>query len=518
VEQATRLVAGGEAYASTTEAATMRGALLDAIDAAVVATDVAGNVTEWNRAAERIYGIPRADLIGRPFTPVAEGFASPEIVRDLNDSIVRDGQWQGTVDITRPDRTTIPVFTSQTLITDEAGAVIGGVGVSVDVSREVDADRELRETLELVHAITDSMGEGVCAVDPHGTLTYVNPAAAEMLGYSGTELLGQPMHETVHRLRANGTPFLKEDSPITRVRHGGVPVRQLEDVFVRADGFLLDVTYVATGFETRGGVRGTVVVFSDISDRMNREREEIDRMERMAWVGRIRDALDHDRFVLESQPIVDRDGTRVQQELLIRMRATDGTLTAPGRFLPAAEEYGLIGEIDRWVIRQAFELAARGQPVEFNLSARSVGDPDIPDFIEHVLKRSGADPHLLVIEVTETAIITDEVQALNLVRRIKQLGCRFALDDFGTGYGGFSYLKLLDVDFVKIDIDFVLDARDNPASRHVIKAVVDLAAGFGFTTVAEGVEDQKTLDLLRELGVDRAQGFFIGRPGPLATA
>jgi EAL domain-containing protein (putative c-di-GMP-specific phosphodiesterase class I) len=125
-----------------------------------------------------------------------------------------------------------------------------------------------------------------------------------------------------------------------------------------------------------------------------------------------------------------------------------------------------------------------------------------------------ADPSLIVVELTETALFEDEEAAAALFERISALGCKLALDDFGTGYGGFRYLKRLPVDLLKIDMDFVRDLPTNEASQHVVKAVVSLAQDFGQKTVAEGVEDMATMQLLRDFGVDFAQGYAIARPKP----
>jgi EAL domain-containing protein (putative c-di-GMP-specific phosphodiesterase class I) len=139
------------------------------------------------------------------------------------------------------------------------------------------------------------------------------------------------------------------------------------------------------------------------------------------------------------------------------------------------------------------------------------------DHIETALERTGAEPGMLVFEITETALVSDEQAARAFVEGVHRLGCKVALDDFGTGYGGFTYLKQLPIDFLKIDVEFVRDMRTSSASRNVVQAIVNLAAGFGLTTVGEGVEDAETLALLRDLGVDYAQGFHIGSPGRLGA-
>ena len=186
-------------------------------------------------------------------------------------------------------------------------------------------------------------------------------------------------------------------------------------------------------------------------------------------------------------------------------------------YLRTAEEHGLIGSIDRYVIRRAIDYARTGLPIEVNVSASSLSDASLLEQLRDWLHQSGTDPQLLTFEITETAIISDESAARAFVSGLHDLGCLIALDDFGAGYGGFTYLKQLSVDFLKIDQEFVRDLATNDRSRHVVQAVVNLARGFGLQTVAEGVEDQAALDVLAELGIDLAQGFYLGRPAPLPT-
>jgi EAL domain-containing protein (putative c-di-GMP-specific phosphodiesterase class I) len=204
------------------------------------------------------------------------------------------------------------------------------------------------------------------------------------------------------------------------------------------------------------------------------------------------------------------------------MRHREGSdepgLVAPDYFLPVAEEFGLIMEIDRWVIDRAAELASTGLPVELNVSGRSISEPRLVEHIKSALERTGADPAMMVFEITETTLVNDDASARAFVERLHQLGCKVALDDFGTGYGGFKYLKQLPIDYLKIDVEFVSDLLYNPASRTVVQAIVKLARGFGLKTVAEGVESGATMDALRELDVDYVQGFHIGRPAALATS
>lgn len=187
----------------------------------------------------------------------------------------------------------------------------------------------------------------------------------------------------------------------------------------------------------------------------------------------------------------------------------------PDRFLPIAEEFGLIVEIDELMVRRAVELASRGHRVNVNLSAQSIAKPGMSEFIGREIERLQADPSLLAVELTETALIKSEHAARRFVERLAELGCGFALDDFGTGYGGFMYLKQLPIDYLKIDMEFVGDLIVNEGSQRVVRAVVDLAQGFGQLTIAEGIEDEATRDVLAEMGVDYGQGFLFGRAAPV---
>lgn len=250
---------------------------------------------------------------------------------------------------------------------------------------------------------------------------------------------------------------------------------------------------------------------------------ERDRTEaRLSWVERIREALDHDDFELHAQPIVDL-GTGIisQWELLVRMRSEDGDLIPPGAFLSVAERYGLIQELDRWVLRRAIGLLARAQAarhplvLEVNVSGRSMGDPRVLETVERELATTGVRGEDLILEITETAAVENIPQAQAFGRRLSELGCRFALDDFGAGFGSFYYLKHLPFDVLKIDGEFIRNCRTNPVDRLVIQAVVDIARGLGKHTVAEFVGDDETMALLRAHGVDYAQGFHLGKPAPL---
>jgi diguanylate cyclase (GGDEF)-like protein len=243
---------------------------------------------------------------------------------------------------------------------------------------------------------------------------------------------------------------------------------------------------------------------------------------RIGWHQRVREALEKDRFVLHAQPIMDlADGRISQYELLLRLDGGGGEFVLPGVFLDIAERSGLIQEIDRWVVRRAIRLIAEYRSVakevrlEVNVSAKAFADQELLQLIQRELIATRIDPASLILEVTETAAISNIDGAQQFVRTLKTLGCGFALDDFGVGFSSFSHLKHLPVDYLKIDGSFIRDLARNTVDQHLVQAMVGVARGLGKRTIAEFVGDDDTLQLLRGYGVDFAQGYFLGRPAPL---
>ncbi len=487
-----------------------RSLLLDEVDAAVIATDLDGVVELWNSDAERLYGWTAEAAVGRPLRGLLQATERLGAPHDVVTALSRNGKWEGLLTVTRADGSQVPVEARSTYVHDGDGLRSGIVSVSVDLSLRVAMEEQLARSNRELKAITDSIGDGLCVLDADGRITYINPRAQQLLDAYVTEALGVRLTRWMHRPDGARIDNLTEVDPSDPA----------EASLRRSDGSDIPVEYVMTSMVGRNAhdPAGWVVVFRDISERRWREARISRELEETRWIARIRDALAEDGFVLYSQPIFDLATEQVvQHELLVRMRDPEDpdNIIPPGRFLPIAEAFGLAREIDRWVLRQGLRVAATGMAVQLNVSATSLDDTTLPHLIEQLLAETGADPKLVVFEITETALVDSTEHAISFAQRVNALGCALALDDFGTGYGGFTYLKQLPIDELKIDMEFVRDATTNPASRHVIDAVVSLARAFGVRTGAEGVEDQPTLQLLRALDVDLAQGYLLGRPAPL---
>ncbi|WP_291992211.1 EAL domain-containing protein [Candidatus Accumulibacter sp. ACC003] len=242
---------------------------------------------------------------------------------------------------------------------------------------------------------------------------------------------------------------------------------------------------------------------------------------RLYWEEMINRSLTDQRFVVHYQPILDIRAKQVSHyEALVRMRAADGSLIPPGMFMEVAENGGLIRDIDRYVIHHVFgkmlELFAAGKHYSFsiNLSGVSINDSRLLAFIRDELSRSPLLPSHVVFEITETAAVSDFSAARTFMNAVRELGCAFSLDDFGVGFSSFNYVKQLPVDYVKIDGSFVRTLVDSPDDQVFVRALAEVARGFGKKTVAEFVEDERALNMLRAFGVDYAQGYYIGKPAP----
>lgn len=235
----------------------------------------------------------------------------------------------------------------------------------------------------------------------------------------------------------------------------------------------------------------------------------------LAWVGHVRDAVAEDRLVLYAQPIIDlHTGAVTCKELLVRILEEDGAIISPGEFIPTAERFGLIRELDRWVTNAGLRLALAGERVAINLSGQSIGEGPIIDVVREAIAE-GLTPANVIFEITESAALTNITAAPSFSATIAGLGCAVALDDFGTGFGSFTYLKHIPARYLKIDMEFVRDLTTSETDQEVVKAIVGIARSLGKLTIAEGVENAETLELLKTLGVHQAQGFFIGRPEPI---
>jgi PAS domain S-box-containing protein len=463
-----------------------------------------------NDAYCRMLGYVRAELLEisyREVTHHEDVAADREFVAEAlageRDVMQREKRYE------RADGSVVWAWVRVEVIRDESGTPSYFVSHVQDVSERRRAQGLLADSERTLRSVIDNTPAMICVKGRDHRYKLVNREFEQTFGMSSSWIVGRNDAEIL-------PPSTLAD----------VHARELE-VFESGRACQEEQTSICDGREqvvliTRfplrdedGAIDGVCIASTDITTHRDGERAKRERLECSEL---IYSALAEQRFVLYGQPIVPVRSTKpATAELLIRMRAPYGgaELLAPGAFLPAAEAFGLISLIDRWVVDQAIALSGAGHRVAVNVSAKTVSDPLEVDRIQAALLTSGAPPGNLVFEITETAVADDLEAAHRFASRLHRLGCAIALDDFGVGHGSFTYLRHLPVDYLKIDMQFVRDLLNNDEDRQVVQAIVGVARQFGIETIAEGVEDLATQQKLRGMGVDYAQGYLTGRPMPL---
>ncbi|QIZ78568.1 putative bifunctional diguanylate cyclase/phosphodiesterase [Ferrimonas lipolytica] len=280
-----------------------------------------------------------------------------------------------------------------------------------------------------------------------------------------------------------------------------------------------DAEIACTMTRSQGG-EGQISFFDSLDQDLANQRNA------PLWAMRINDAIVNDDLVLFYQPIEPCNGdTRGKHkfEILLRIKEEDGRIIAPGQFIAAAERFNLMPQVDRAVIRKSFEWLARNQQlwgrlvVSINLSGTTLNSDGLVRYVDQMCSIYRVPTHTVCFEVTETAALTNENHALEILHELRQRGFSFALDDFGSGFASYGYLRRLPVDYVKIDGIFVKNLATNSKDYAIVKSIYDVCEVMGIQTVAEFVEDQEILQRLREIGITYAQGYGIARPQDLAT-
>ena len=314
------------------------------------------------------------------------------------------------------------------------------------------------------------------------------------------------------RTRVEGLVFVWEQRSYTISASIGMVMidragMSLEDVFAHAD---------AACYMAKDHGRNRIHLYSAHDD------EAVQRRGEMEWANRLRWVVDEGRLLLDYQEILPLQGQPAEGpyiELLVRLRDEEGRVVPPGAFLPAAERYGMMPSLDRWVIGEAIanfdRLHASGRApgrCALNLAASTLEDEGLADYVIDLIARHGVAPSRLCFEITETEAVRNLLRAVRVMERLRAVGCQVALDDFGAGMSSFGYLKNLPVDVIKIDGSFIRELGSDPMSRSIVDVITEIGHQRGLDVVAEWVADTAMVELLRELGVDYAQGFALHRP------
>ena len=498
-----------EARAAVAAAEKLRGASAEAALDCIISIDGAGRVSEWNGAAARTFGYSREDAVGVDLAQLIIPLEHREQHKRGLRRVAETGEGRmlnSQIEVTamHAEGHTFPVELMITQVRVDPPLFTGFLR---DIS-----DRRRREgENERLAAIVRSSDDAIISKGLDGIVTAWNGGAERLYGYTAEEAIGSPLvgmivpAVLVHEMDALTNSVIAGESAA------------LETQRRRKAGGLVDVALRAFAIRNLDGeIVGVCTSAHDVSERRRREEDERRDQEGRLWRSRVKTALAEGHLMFWGQPVVDAaTGVTHHHELLLRMHL-DGEVITPNHFLPPAENCELITEIDRFAVETGFEIAAT-VPVAINLSAKSLQDPL---FITDIKKALGTRTlaQNVIFEITETAAVENLEAARGFVEELTALGFGVALDDFGTGYGSFTYLKHLPVTELKIDIDFVRGLAQDPTDQRLVKSIISVAQNFDMKTVAEGVEDQATLDLLRLLGVDFVQGYYIGHPAEMAVS
>jgi diguanylate cyclase (GGDEF)-like protein/PAS domain S-box-containing protein len=540
-------------------------ALLENLPDAILLLDDQGSIAYANAAAEHLFGRPITDLAATALPALlAEPFAEEytklvQLFRD-GETLPVIGQRREVV-ARQPDGSGVAM--ELTLSEVRVGQVRSLAAIGHDIRDRKREEARLRQMAEqdsltglanrvsFEHALTRHVdyaarygsGGSVIALGID-SFKYVNEslgvaAGDEVLG-ALAELIGGRLRKTDVFGRVGGDVFAMLLHGTDRARAMSVADELLglvrrQPFVINGEGIRITMSAGVTSLDGRSVIGAELLAEAETAMSTAKEsgrdrvlghdpdgRGETD--ERRVWTERVRQATERGLFVLTSQPIVNlAKGEATQHEILLRMREDGGGLVEPSAFLATAERFGLIGGIDRWVTQQAVRLIAahnkegRELTLEVNLSGKTMGDAKFPDEVRRELTRSGIDPASLIFEVTETAAVADIEHARLFAQSLARVGCRFALDDFGAGYASFYYLKHLPISYLKIDGEFVKELPRSHTDRLIVKALVEVCEGLGIKTIAEFVSDEQTMEMVRDLGVDFAQGYHLGKPEPVSA-
>lgn len=534
---------------------------VEASSSLIVITDLDGYIEYVNPKCTAITGFSKEDLIGQHTRILRSGKTPESVYIKLWEIIRAGGEWRGELHNQKKDGSGYWARASVSCVRDEKGNITHFIGIHDDVTQEYEMveqlsyqashdsltglinRREFERRAERLLSTTkeDKDMHALCYLDMD-QFKVVNDTCGHM---AGDELLRQLSmilqdivrhRDTLARLGGDEFGILMEHCSLEQANRVATSIQQAIQNFqfnwkehtfrVGMSMGLVAITETVPNLsELLKQADAACYMAKDLG--RNRihiyhgEDEELaQRQGEMQWVERIQLALAEDRFCLYAQTIIPLDNsTDKRYELLIRMIDEKEQIIQPGAFLPAAERYHLITMLDKWVIKHAFALLAAHpvfldqiEYIAINLSGHSLADKTFQEFVIEQLDVKKVHPGKICFEITETAAISNLGSANVFISEMNALGCRFALDDFGSGLSSFAYLKQLPVDYLKIDGMFVKDIVSDAADHAMVKSINEIGQVMGKQTIAEFVENDEIKGMLREIGVNYAQGYGIGMP------
>ena len=551
---------------------------LDSLAEAIICTDADGRITYLNPAAERLAGTTRGGAIGRTLDEII-GLVDEADRRLLSDPVrqalstgVSVNLGRRALLLSRATGSERSIELSASPIRNETQAVTGAIVLLHDVTELRGLARQM--SYQAAHdALTglvnrreferrlEEATEGAHRCDSAHVLCYLDLDHFKTVNDSSGHLAGDAMlrevakllrdavrdSDTVARLGGDEFGLLLIGCPLEKARQIaddvcrsvgehrfvwrdrlfaiGVSVGLVE--ISRESGSLEEILAAADSacYVAKRQGSGRVAVYSARDEALARHTGEIH------WLQRLQSALKEDRFQLYFQPIVPIDGSDASatpapaMEVLVRLNDENGRNVPPSEFVRAAERFRLMSLVDRWVVQTALAALGRGaipvdanRSISINVSGQTLGDAQFLEFVVECLDSTGVAPSQVCFEITEAAVVANLEHARRFVGVLHGMGCQFALDDFGSGLGSFSNLKNLPMDYLKIDGSFMKNLSSDSVNQAMVTAMIRLARTLNFKVIAEQVEDAAVLKTAREMGIDYAQGFAIGKPAPLALA
>ncbi len=522
----------------------------------IMVTDTAQHIVSVNRAFTEITGYALADALGKKTSFLSSGRHDERFYREMWRGINQHGHWQGEVWNRRRSGEIYPQWLSVSVIRDVEGKPVNYVGFISDITERKKAEARV-EFLAFHDALTGLPNRVQARNHFDKAKAYADRAGARVallfldldnfktindsLGHDVGDVL---LEKVAHALKSNirhtdtifrygGDEFLIQLSDV----HNGDDVTDIAEKIIGhvvgpfnvGDNELSTTCSIGIAlYPDDGKDFDTLLKRSDTAMykakdsgrnayRFYTERMNFEAVEHLTLMNSLRRALEKNEFTLHYQPQMDIcTGRVVGAEALIRWNHPELGMVPPSRFIPIAEESGVIVQMGEWVLQEACS-AARYWPdivMAVNLSAIQFNRPNFVDMVFDVVERSGVDPSRLEMELTESVLFSDEGTVQEAIRQLRKVGIRFSIDDFGTGYSNLAYLRQLQVEKLKIDRSFIQELSENPHDTAIVAAIIQMAKGLGLKTIAEGVEDEVVLKVLENLSCDEFQGFLFSEPLP----
>ena len=526
----------------------------------IVITDASTNVISVNRAFVEITGYEADDIVGKNISIIKSGRQDENFYRSMWENINTIGYWQGELWNRRKNGEVYPAWVSISAIRDDNGEVTKYISVSTDITEFKQAEDRIRylayydpltnlpnrtllrdRTEQLLHNASRENRQAALLFIDLDNFKNINDSLGHLAGDRLLQEVARRIEselrqsDTVGRLGGDEFLVLLTDANVSASMH---VARNLLDSIGRSfgiEGHSLTVSAsIGIALYPRDGTNfeelhknADVAMYKAKELGRNRYHfftQELNNaaMERLTLENALRQALEERQFMLHYQPQVDiRSGKIIGLEALLRWNHPELGSVSPARFIPVAEESGLIGPIGAWVVHEACRQNKAWQDaglqplvVAVNTSTRQYSIGDVYDMVEQALQDSGLQPHYLEVEITESLLAQDLDSTLEVMSKLKGLGVHIAVDDFGTGYSSLAYLKRFPIDKLKIDQSFIRDLETDEDDRAIAAGVINLSHSLQLTAIAEGVETEQQLATLHQLGCDEAQGFLFSRPLP----